>query len=199
MGRKNESADDRESSREVRREKRDEGCSLSTTKFVSIVMSLQLHRGCLFVRRWLTVGRAKSSSCLCGLFVCVCFATCETFVSTSCNHGEDVSISMSATDLLDMSDRSEQSRGRLLDDFEDHRMFVLIVQGVAVLPACAARGASSESHRRVPWCSAHLVVTQKRRWTAPSGQWPAVASQSVRLLQGGRRVAADVDVGGGVL
>ena len=46
---------------------------------------------------------------------------------------------MFATDLLDMSDRSEQSPGRLLDDFEDHRMFVLIVQGVAVLPACAAR------------------------------------------------------------
>ena len=48
-------------------------------------------------------------------------------------------ISMFATDLLDRSDHLEQLRGRLLDDFEDHRMFVLIVQGVAVLPACAAR------------------------------------------------------------
>ena len=86
---------------------------------------------------------------------------------------------MFAMDLLDMSDCSEQSRGRLLDDFEDHRVFVLIVQGVAVLLACAARGASSESHRRVPWCSAHLVVPQKRRWTAPGGQLPAVATAAV--------------------
>ena len=76
---------------------------------------------------------------LLALRVCVCFATCETFVSTSCNHGEDVFISMFAMDLLDMTDHLEQSRGRLLDDFEDHRMCVLIVQGVAVLPACAAR------------------------------------------------------------
>ena len=44
-------------------------------------------------------------------------------------------------------------------------MFVLIVQGVAVPPACAARRASSESHWRVPWCSAYPVMTQKRWWT----------------------------------
>ena len=41
-------------------------------KFFGIVMSLQLHCGCFFVWRWLTVGRARSSCFLCRLFVCVC-------------------------------------------------------------------------------------------------------------------------------
>ena len=107
-------------------------------KFVSIVMSLQLHCGCLFCCQWII-----SWQCVVVKFplraLRVCFATSETFVSTSCNHGEDVYISMFATDLLDRSDHLEQLRGRLLDDFEDHRMFVLIAQGVAVLRACAAR------------------------------------------------------------